>query len=166
MYNAHQCDAWYDDTANPSTGSSSTQNTILATRNPQPNNVTMMANAINDIVKSNFPSRVKIREPNPFDGSNPKKLPTFLLRCKLNFWDHKDLFQDETTKVNYVLSYLKGPALDCFKPGWKLVQAINVCYWECKAEITCKTLTANSSGNKSEKNDNRKSSSDKAKGSS
>ena len=35
----------------------------------------------------------------------------------LNFQDHKDLFQDETTKVNYVLSYLRGSALDCFEPG-------------------------------------------------
>ena len=76
-----------------------------------------MANAINDLVKSNPPSRVKIREPDPFDGSDPKKLRTFLLQCKLNFRDRKDLFKDETTKVNYVLSYLKGSALDCFEPG-------------------------------------------------
>ena len=39
-------------------------------------------------------------------------------------------------------------------------------YWEHKAEIAHKTPTANSSGNKSEKNDNNKSSSDKGKGSS
>ena len=48
----------------------------------------------------------------------------------------------------------------------KLVQAINAHYWECKAEITCETPTANSSGNKSEKNDNNKASSNKGKGSS
>ena len=76
-----------------------------------------MANAINDLVKSNLPSRVKIGEPDPFDGLDPKKLCTFLLQCKLNFQDCKDLFQDETTNINYVLSYLKGSALDCFKPG-------------------------------------------------
>ena len=76
-----------------------------------------MANTINDLVKSNLPSRIKIREPDPFDNSNPKKLHTFLLQCKLNFQDCKDLFQDETTKVNYVLSYLKGSALDFFEPG-------------------------------------------------
>ena len=172
-------------------------------------------------------------------------------------------FQDETTKVNYVLSYLKGSALDCFEPGlldlieptwcsnfdlfseeleanfgtfnpvgeaeaelkglcmqenhqatkyfikftqlssrvywgkaallqqaynglakriknemvhhdkpttlsglWKLVQAIDAHYWERKAEIACETPAANSSGNKSEKNDNNKLSSDKGKGSS
>ena len=54
-------------------------------RNPLPINATTMANAINDLVKSNLPSRVKIREPDPFNSSNPKKLRTFLLQCKLNF---------------------------------------------------------------------------------
>ena len=103
--------------ANPSAGPSTAPSAVLPTGNPQPINATTMANAINDLVKSNLPSRVKIREPNPFDGSDPKQLRTFLLQCKLNFRDCKDLFQDETTKVNYVLSYLKGSALDCFKPG-------------------------------------------------
>ena len=35
---------------------------------------------------------------------------------QLNFWDCKDLFHNEETKVNYTLSYLKGIALDCFEP--------------------------------------------------
>ena len=48
----------------------------------------------------------------------------------------------------------------------KLVQAIDARYWERKAEIACETPTANSSGNKSDKNNNNKSSSDKGKGSS
>ena len=103
--------------ANPSTGPSTAPSAVPPTRNPQSIDVTMMANAINDLVKSNLPSRVKIREPDPFDSSDPKKLHTFLLQCKLNFQDHKDLFQDKTTKVNYVLSYLKGTALYCFEPG-------------------------------------------------
>ena len=64
---------------NPSTGPSTTPSAMPPTGNPQPIDATMMANAINDLVKSNLPSRVKIREPNPFDGSNPKKLHTFLL---------------------------------------------------------------------------------------
>src|SRR5882724_1422622 len=33
-----------------------------------------------------------LREPNPFDSSNPKKLCTFIFQCKLNFQDCKDLF--------------------------------------------------------------------------
>jgi len=28
----------------------------------------------------------------------------------------KDLFKSDTAKVNYVISYLKGIALDCFEP--------------------------------------------------
>ena len=46
---------------------------------------------------------------------------------------------------------------------WKLVQAIDACYWEHKVEITCETPAAKSSSNKSEKNNNNKSSSDKGK---
>ena len=71
----------------------------------------------NPLVQSNVPSRIKLREPDTFDGSDPKKLRTFLLHCKLNFQDCPDLFPDGITKVNYVLSYLKGSALECFKPG-------------------------------------------------
>ena len=39
----------------------------------------------------------------------------FLLQCKLNFCDQKDLFQDNSVKVNNILSFLKGPALNCFE---------------------------------------------------
>src|SRR5882724_2829807 len=62
-------------------------------------------------------SKPKLREPDTFDGSDPRKLHTFILQCKLNFRDRKDLFEDEAAKVNYALSYLKGIALDCFKPA-------------------------------------------------
>jgi len=61
-------------------------------------------------------SKPKLQEPDPFDGSDPKKLCTFIFQCKLNFQDHKDLFSTEEDKVNYALSHLKGITLDCFKP--------------------------------------------------
>src|SRR5882724_4337090 len=76
------------------------------------------AKAINKIVKANYgssKSKPKLREPDPFDGSNSWKLRTFILQCKLNFRDRPDQFQDDTTKVNYILSHLKGSALDCFE---------------------------------------------------
>src|SRR6266481_6112270 len=76
----------------------------------------VLASAIDRVVKSNLPNKVKLWDPDPFDGSNTQKLRTFILQCKLNFCDHSDLFQDDTTKVNYMLSYLKGMALDCFEP--------------------------------------------------
>jgi len=46
------------------------------------------AKAIDKIVKANYgssKSKPKLREPDPFDGSNSRKLRTFILQCKLNF---------------------------------------------------------------------------------
>src|SRR5882724_4560033 len=63
----------------------------------------------------NNSSKPKLQEPDPFDGSDSHKLHTFILQCKLNFQDHKDQFEDDTDKVNYVLSFLKGTALNCFE---------------------------------------------------
>ena len=74
--------------------------------------------AINKIIKANYgsSSKLKLHEPDPFDSSNSQKLRTFILQCKLNFRDRPNQFQDNTTKVNYILSHLKGSALDCFEP--------------------------------------------------
>src|SRR6266481_1022406 len=74
----------------------------------------VLASAIDQVVKSNLPNKVKLWDPDLFDGSDTQKLRTFILQCKLNFHDHSNLFQDDTTKVNYMLSYLKGMALDLF----------------------------------------------------
>src|SRR6266481_3198177 len=79
-------------------------------------NAEVLASAIDRVVKSNLPNKVKLQDPDPFDGSDTQKLHTFILQCKLNFCDRIDLFQDDTMKVNYMLSYLKGMALDCFEP--------------------------------------------------
>jgi len=76
---------------------------------------TAFAEAIGKVLKSNSNSKAKLREPDPFNGSDSRKLRTFILQCKLNFRDRKDLFEDDTDKVNYVLSFLKGTALDCFE---------------------------------------------------
>src|SRR6266481_4708181 len=76
----------------------------------------VLASAIDRVVKSNLLNKVKLWDPDPFDRSDTWKLHTFILQCKLNFRDHSDPFQDDTMKVNYMLSYLKGMALDCFKP--------------------------------------------------
>src|SRR6266481_2929703 len=76
----------------------------------------VLASAIDRVVKSNLLNKVKLWDPDPFDRSDTQKLHTFILQCKLNFHDHSDLFQDDMTKVNNMLSYLKGMALDCFEP--------------------------------------------------
>src|SRR5882724_677211 len=76
---------------------------------------TIFAEAIGKVLKSNNSSKPKLQEPDPFDSSDPHKLRTFILQCKLNFRDRRNMFEDDTKKVNYVLSYLKGTALDCFE---------------------------------------------------
>src|SRR5882672_6212775 len=83
---------------------------------PEPlSEVQKFAKAIGEIVKTGSPSKPKLREPDTFDGSDSRKLCTFILQCKLNFRDCPDLFKDDKSKVNYVLSYLKGTALYCFE---------------------------------------------------
>src|SRR6266481_580616 len=77
----------------------------------------VLASAIDRVVKSNLLNKVKLWDPDLFDGSDTQKLHTFILQCKLNFCDRSDLFQDDMMKVNYMLSYLKGTALDCFEPA-------------------------------------------------
>src|SRR5882672_7458530 len=73
------------------------------------------AEAMGKLVKLGNSAKPKLREPDTFDGSNSCKLRTFILQCMVNFRDFPDLFEDNKSKVNYVLSYLKGTALDCFK---------------------------------------------------
>lgn len=62
------------------------------------------------------PPRTKVREPDPFDGSDPEKLRPFLVQCQLNFNDRPTAFLTDGAKVNYALSYLKGIALSWFEP--------------------------------------------------
>jgi hypothetical protein len=61
-------------------------------------------------------SKAKLRDPDPFDGKDPKKHRGFLLQCKLNFRAKPEYFRDDTAKVTYILSFLKEPALDYFEP--------------------------------------------------
>jgi len=61
-------------------------------------------------------SRTKVCEPDTFGGTNPKKLCTFLVQCKLNFQDQPKAFRTDQTKVMFTQSYLKGMALKWFEP--------------------------------------------------
>ena len=55
-------------------------------------------------------------EPDTFDGTNPKKLHAFLVQCELNFQDRRRAFNTDQAKVTFAQSYLKGMALEWFKP--------------------------------------------------
>src|SRR5882724_4006918 len=79
-----------------------TPDETLDTTNPN-QEAEAFAKAIDKIVKANYgssKSKLKLWEPDPFDGSDSWKLRTFILQCKLNFVDCPNQFQDNTTKVN------------------------------------------------------------------
>jgi len=61
-------------------------------------------------------SRAKVREPDTFDGTDPKKLRTFLVQCELCFQDHAKAFRQDRARVTFAQSYLKGMTLEWFEP--------------------------------------------------
>jgi len=78
-----------------------------------------LANAISALAKNvkhqGDGSRSKVREPDPFDGTDPAKLRTFLVQLQLSFRDRPSAFSDDSRKVNFAISYLKGIALAHFE---------------------------------------------------
>src|SRR6202051_4765499 len=60
-------------------------------------------------------SQSKVREPDPFDGTDPTKLRTFLIQLQLTFNDRPRAFAEDRRKVNFTISYLKGTALAHFE---------------------------------------------------
>ena len=78
-----------------------------------------LSHAIDRLVHVSRPSEsshTKVRKPDTFDSTNSKKLHTFLVQCKLNFQDRPKAFRTDCAKVTYTQSYLKGMALEWFKP--------------------------------------------------
>jgi len=60
-------------------------------------------------------ARAKVRDPDPFDGTDPAKLRTFLVQLQLSFNDRPRAFAEDHRKVNFAISYLKGIALAHFE---------------------------------------------------
>jgi len=60
-------------------------------------------------------SRAKVREPDTFDGTDPKKLRTFLVQCELCFQDHAKAFRQDRARVTFAQSYLRGMTLEWFE---------------------------------------------------
>jgi len=61
-------------------------------------------------------SCAKVCEPDTFNGTDPKKLRTFLVQCELCFQDHAKAFHLDRAKVTFTQSYLKGMTLEWFEP--------------------------------------------------
>src|SRR6202043_478189 len=84
---------------------------------PRPDRDLTLARLLREIINANKrPEMVKPRNPNTFDGSDAKKLKSFLVQCQLNFLDRPRAFRSDSRKINYVLSYLWGFALEWFEP--------------------------------------------------
>jgi len=61
-------------------------------------------------------SCAKVRELDTFDGTDPKKLRTFLVQCELCFQDRAKAFRQDRARVMFAQSYLKGMTLEWFEP--------------------------------------------------
>jgi hypothetical protein len=88
-------------------------------------------------------SRMKLRDPDPFDGSDPKKLNPFLLICRLNFRVKPQSFSNDYAKVSYALSYLKGTALDWFEPSLQAEDEEELPVWANDYDEFVRELKAN-----------------------
>jgi hypothetical protein len=81
-----------------------------------------LSEAINNLARNNQrtsssdDSKVKVCEPDTFDGSEPRKLHAFFVQCELNFQSKPKTFRSDRAKVNFTQSYLKGMALKWFEP--------------------------------------------------
>ena len=61
-------------------------------------------------------SWAKVQDPDTFDGTDPKKLQTFLVQCELVYSDWPKAFRLDRAKITFAQSYLKGMALEWFEP--------------------------------------------------
>jgi len=74
--------------------------------------------------------RSKVREPDPFNGTDPAKLRTFLVQLRLSFNDCPRAFADDHNKVNFAISYLKGIALAHFENSLIEPDLLNPPAWD------------------------------------
>lgn len=86
--------------------------------------------------------RTKVREPDPFNGSDPSKLRGFLISLNLNFQDRPAAFVSQFSKINYAISYLTGTALGWFEPEI-LTPSPDPPLWTLSYDVFVKELEAN-----------------------
>ncbi len=61
-------------------------------------------------------ARIWLKDPNTFDGSNPEKLDVFMTTVYINFQASPDDFVTEAAKISYIMSFLRGSAIDWLIP--------------------------------------------------
>ena len=69
---------------------------------PQPDRDLTPARLLREIINANKrPEMVKPHNPDTFDGSDAKKLKSFLIQCQLNFLNCPQAFRSDSRKINY-----------------------------------------------------------------
>lgn len=93
-------------------------------------NLAVAIQLMTDVLRSRDTSapakKAKAKEPDTFDGSDSRKLSNFILLCNLYFRS-SNAYDDDSAKVNFALSYLRGTALDYFEPT--LTESIDTPEW-------------------------------------
>ena len=57
-----------------------------------------------------------VKEPDLFSRGSPNKLQAFIFQCQIYFCACEGEFQEDTEKIFFAISYLRGVALDYFEP--------------------------------------------------
>ena len=57
-----------------------------------------------------------VKEPDLFSGGNPDELHAFIFQCQIFFRACEGEFREDSEKVFFAISYLRGVALDYFEP--------------------------------------------------
>jgi len=73
-----------------------------------------------DLSRNNQPYPKKkhqaVREPDLFSSSSPDELQAFLFQCQIYFRASEGEFTEDSEKIFFAISYLRGIALDYFEP--------------------------------------------------
>ena len=60
--------------------------------------------------------KIKARDPDPYDGSDPTKLRAFISQCRLVFRAPPRDFEEDHVKITYAVSWLTGTAQRWYEP--------------------------------------------------
>ena len=86
--------------------------------------------------------RNKVKDPEVFDGSDPRKLKTFFVNLALVFLEKPDYYTDQR-KIHYTLSYLSGTAKEWFEPDILDPDPFNPPAWSISFPALVKELQEN-----------------------
>jgi Retrotransposon gag protein len=77
--------------------------------------IVLMTNVLRHRDPPSRPVNTSVKQPDTFDGSDPKKLNNFILLCNLYFRNNPAYSADDA-KTTFALTLLRGTALEFFEP--------------------------------------------------